>query len=206
MNDRLASSTFLVLVCALGSGCALFGGSAGSSAPDAEPAKAAAGADKPAPTPSASAAASAPASDEPSEPKTKTVSLKPFGLPLAIEVPKYTGDTSAYTLGKEGGAEVGSALQPPAVHVWKAGPQLQTLAQAKNTLKKVPGCLTHPLVREEADHLMFDCTMKSIPHGYDFVMLKEIGGTVYVCESSMHREQPTGFEAELEACRSLRAE
>jgi hypothetical protein len=114
-------------------------------------------------------------------------------------------EVQAWTQDKTGGVEVGSSFFRPSVHVWKADAQLQSLAQAKKTQKKVPGCLTHPVVREESDHLVFDCTMKSIPHGYDFLMLVERGGVMYACASESHQKETQGFEPELEACRSLKA-
>jgi hypothetical protein len=204
----------LVLVSLFVGAAAAFTGCGGSSA---QPASGAV--PEPSEPPPAEAASAAPSSDPVSEPassarptkeeagdKPLVLKLDGQGLPLSIEMPKadLAAEARGWTLDKTGGAEVGSGFTKAYVHVYKADAKLKTLAAAKVTRKKMSGCDAYPLVKEEADHLVFDCKMRSM-HTHQFLMLKEIGGTTYVCESQSHAETVADLEASLAACRTLKA-
>ena len=171
----------------------------------------------PAPEPSPKQAAAAPADLLPSsEPvssarpriveevddKPKVFKLDGHGLPLSIEVPHYS-EVEAWTLDEAGGAKIGSQFYKVSVHVYKPGAKLKTLAAAKITRKKMSGCDAYPLVKEEADYLVFDCKMRSM-HTHQFLMLKDVGGVTYACESENHAATVADLEESLAACRTLK--
>ena len=91
-----------------------------------------------------------------------------------------------------------NVLSDVQVHVYKPSAKLKTLAAAKITRKKMSGCDAYPLIKEEADYLVFDCKMRSM-HTLQFLMLRDIGGVTYVCESEGHAETVADLDDEFAA-------
>ncbi len=194
-------SLFASATCAL-TGCGFFSASKAASAaePPVEPSSSS---EPAAPAASASESVSAPEPREEAPKKSRLVRLDAYGLPLSIEVSDEKPDVSAWKIDSSGGAAVGSHFTDVTVHVYKADAKLQTLAKAKITRKKMSGCDAYPLIKEEADHLVFDCKMRSM-NTLQFLMLREIGGVTYVCESEGHADTVADLDVDLAACRTLK--
>lgn len=197
----------LALTAALGlSGCSAFFDGFQAKSPSPEPSAdstAATSDKKPSESPSASETPAPPESNPALFADAKVVvtpvKLDSFGLPLSIEL----GEGAELSQGvvHPDGVEIGGMSSAVQAWVFKADPKVKTVKAAK-ARTKVSGCDSTKVVKEGPDFYVYACKMRSM-ETYDFLMLREIKGVTYACESSANAIED--LDVRLAACRSLKA-
>ncbi|MBL8740562.1 MAG: hypothetical protein JNK04_05700 [Myxococcales bacterium] len=187
-----------LLICSTLSGCAeLLGGQPSS------PAESGGTSHEEAPSPVSRSDAPAPAPEQAVDASTPApVKLEAFGLPLTIDLAPGTAVQRGVVHAADG-VEIGDITSEVKVYVFKADAQVKTLATAK-ARKRVPGCDAQSIVQEGPDHYIFKCKMRSM-EPLVLLMLREVNGVTYGCESSGAAKSPTELEPQLAACRTIKS-
>lgn len=155
---------------------------------------------------SEAAAPSSSAATAEAVPKTDGLTkLDTYGLPLSIKLPEGTpvAERKGASMGfskSPGGVFIGSSFSDIKIRVFKAGDSEKPIANMKKQRKARNSC-DHKLVREEADMLVYQCAKDD----HYAILLLDIGGTAYVCESESFAKTPELVEPQIAACRSLKA-
>lgn len=157
--------------------------------------------------PSSEAAASTSSSAGPdTAPKSEGLTkLDAFGLPLSIKVPEGTpvAERKGAAMGfskSPGGVFIGSNFSDIKLRVFKAGDNEKPIANMKKQRKARNAC-DHKILREEADLIVYQCAKND----HYALLVLDIGGTSYVCESESFAKTPELLEPQITACRSLKA-
>lgn len=204
MSSSLRSS-FALLWLLIGTGCA-----ASPQEPQAEASaetSAATTADEPDPVPTSEAAAPTSSSAAPEAlPKADGLTkLDTFGLPLSIKVPEGTpvAERKGANMGFSkslGGVYVGGFFNDIKLRVFKAGDSEKPIANMKKTRRARNSC-DHKIIREEADMVVYRCAKDD----HYAILVLDIGGISYVCESDSFAKTPELLGPQIAACRSLKA-